>query len=101
MSAQASLSPYGQRARSNSTSGSARKATKGQAEGTLSPEPLKSTQSDLDTESKSPESTSDRQVNQQQGEAKEEVGRQALESDLLQEWGDAFDNGHTKADFNV
>ncbi len=29
------------------------------------------------------------------------MGRQALESDLLREWGDAFDNGHTKLDFDV
>ncbi len=101
VSTQVSLFPYGQKARSKSTRGSARKATKDKAEEAPSPESLKSTQPESDTGSKSPESTSDGQVNQQQGEPTQEMGRQALESDLLQEWGDAFDNGHIKADFDV
>ncbi len=94
VSTQVSLFPNGQRAKSNSTRGSTRKATAGEAKQTPSPEPLKSTRPDPDTKSKSPESTSYGQVNQQQGETKEEMGLQAEESDLLQEWGEAFDNGH-------
>jgi hypothetical protein len=49
------LFPYGQRAKSKSTRGSARKATTGKAEEIPSPEPLKSTQPDPDTKSKSPD----------------------------------------------
>ncbi len=95
------LFPYGQRAKSNSTRGSARRETTSNSKETPSPEPLKSTQPAPDTKSKFPESTFNGQVNQQQGDTKEGTGLQTEESDLLQEWGDAFDNGHTKADFDV
>ncbi len=96
-STKTTLFPHGpQRTKSKSiktsTKGSTRKATENKAEETPSPQPQKSTQSAPGTKTKSPESISPGQVNQQPGKLSTEAGHikeEGNKDELRDEWTDA------------